>query len=287
VTALIWEIFGETLNLSWHLIREYFRYPDILKHQALSQLAQHTFSNNWSSALWTIVQIARDIAHPTWWDQLMPVLRQKALGLTTPPPYQTCQTLLAWIEAQSPKKAELAQTVSNALQGWRTKGDDFEESPFNYVFIDLLHEETDIPHRLRMEANQNFAAGRESIRELVQCWSKADWDSFPKSFRRLIGWDPDRWGIIRLAQRVEDFQNWKQALYLGPGSNTDVNGFINSMVQERPQVEQILGKPIWFNKLINLLNTVQHGDAAADDRVIIQQWCPWLLNHLSIQQSRQ
>jgi len=34
-TALIWEIFDESLNLPWHLLREYCRHADILTHQAL------------------------------------------------------------------------------------------------------------------------------------------------------------------------------------------------------------------------------------------------------------
>ncbi len=37
-TTIIWDLFGERLDLGWHLLREYFRNSDILTHPALEDL---------------------------------------------------------------------------------------------------------------------------------------------------------------------------------------------------------------------------------------------------------
>lgn len=122
-TALIWEMFDETLDVSWYLLREYFRYPELLSHGALKFLVKHTLNENWSNALWHLVTIARDVNHAAWWDRLIPVLRQKTLGLVTPPPYQSCQKLLAWSKTQSAEKSHLVLTLSAILANWRKKWD--------------------------------------------------------------------------------------------------------------------------------------------------------------------
>lgn len=281
-TALTWEIFGESLGLSWHLVREYFRSPDILTDGSLESLVNLTLNENWSDALWTIVTIARDVQDPPWWDRLVPVLRQKALGLVTPPPYQTCQSLLDWTEAQGPQYAEKSRALSIILQNWRSKGEDFQESPFDYALLDLLHEEPDFPRRISSDLKKSFAAGEEAIRELLQVWVNMNWEALPKAFRRIVGWDPDRWGIVRLAECVSDFQVWLSQLFDGPELKGNIRTFLQHLLNTRPPIERMLGTPPWFKSLMNMLNAINQGAPVSDYHAGVQNWCPWLIQYMSI-----
>lgn len=281
-TALMWELFDPSLDLSWHLIREYLRNPDILSHESLAELAKNTLNENWSSALWTLITIARDLQTMDWWDQLIPVLRQKALGLVTPPPYQTCQSLLAWAEAQGQAKAGQTKALSSILENWRHKGENLEESPFDYALLDLLRGEPNLPHRLRSEFKGSFAAGEVAIRELMQVWVNMTWDVLPKAFRRVAGWDPDRWGVIRLAETADSFHSWLGQLYDGPEGENDIHAFLNRMLADRPPVDRLLGKPPWLKTLKNMLDAISNGSPITNYRAEVQTWCPWLLNYPDI-----
>ena len=54
-TTIIWDLFGETLNLAWHLLREYFRHSNILTHPALADVVKTTLNERIglrSSGIW-------------------------------------------------------------------------------------------------------------------------------------------------------------------------------------------------------------------------------------------
>jgi len=276
--AIVWELFDPSLALSWRIISEYFRHTDLLSHPLLPDLTRYTLYENWCNALWTIISIAQDIQPVEWWRALMPVLRQKALSLATPPPYQTCQSLLTWAESQNEKDINLTSTLVKILDQWHQKGVDLEESPFDYALFEFLWNETSFPRRLRAELNQSLAAGREAIRELLQAWTNMSWESLPKAFRRIACWDPDRWGIIHLAEAVEDFHVWLNELYEGPEADCDVNLFIQGLVEKRPSIERLLGTPKWLHDLLETLNDIVKALPLDQHRAAIQVWCPWLLD---------
>jgi len=281
-SAVIWEIFDETLDVSWHLLREYLHYPDILTHPELKFLVKHTLNKNWSVAIWTLVSIARDIVEPTWWNRLIPVLRQKALGLVTPPPYQSCQKLLDWSKTQGAENAHLVLTLSAILANWRKKGSSQNESPFDYVVLDILQEESKLPNQIKHEIKESFAAGKRAIRELLQNWVNADWENLPQTFHQILGWDPDRWGIIDLSIHVDDFKLWLEKLYDGPEPGVKIANFLGEMLKKRPPVERMLGAPPWFKALVNMLVSIQQGAQIGEYASRVEQWCPWLMQYPDI-----
>lgn len=284
VTTLVWDVFDETLDLPWHLLREYFRDPEILTHRNMADLSQETLREKWPRALWNLITIARDVPNPTWWDGLVPVLRQKALGSRTPPPYQSCQTLLDWTETQGPQRAKQAYRIKTILQNWRVRGEDLLESPFDYELLDLLGEEKNFPHRILIELKKNFSDGREVIRELFQAWIDAEWDQVAKALRRVASWDPDRWGIIPLSDNIESFRAWMKNLYDGPAPGTKIQAFIQQSLADRPHVERQMGKPPWLNTLLTMLEAINQGALIHDYRPGVEKWCPWLLNYADIYQ---
>ena len=285
-TAIVFDLFGDSLGLSWHLLREYFRNPDIIHHNILEKLVNDTLNENWSGALWSLVSIARDVQNPSWWGQLAPVLRQKSIDSVTPPPYQTCQSLLTWAEGQGLDKANLTQSLMKILNEWRWKGDDLEESPFDYGLQDLLREETDLPHQIRSTIKISFAASEGAIRKLSQVWMNADWGGLSEAFRQVTAWDPDRWGIIRLAESVEVLKAWTQTLYKGPVEEVNISRFFQDLLNERPKVESLLGIPPWLNARLTLLNTLQQGASVSDFQPEVKKWCPWLLNYPDIHSTK-
>jgi hypothetical protein len=281
VTALVWEIFPESLGLPWHLMREYCRYTDILTHAAFPILAKHTLNSNWSDALWTASTIASHTPVPTWWDRLIPVMRQTALATATPPPYQACQNLLKW--ARNQKQTVLAEKLVAILQAWRTTGTDLKHSPFNYALLDIIRENQDLPNRLRSEIKQSFAPGEEAIRELVQVWKNLDWDALQKSFRRVITWDPDRWGVFTLAKQVESFQAWCQSLSEGPNPGVNPRTFFEDLVENRPKVEHLVGMPPWLASMLTMLTSISQGALISAHQAEVNRYCPWLLAYPDLQ----
>ena len=281
-TALIWEMFDDTLDVSWYLLREYFRYTEILSHDTLKFLIKQTLNENWSIALWHLVSIARDVNHAAWWDRLIPVLRQKALGLVTPPPYQSCQKLLAWSKTHSAEKSHLALTLDAILANWRKKGTTHNESPFDYALLDILQTESDLPGHIQREIKESFAAGKRAIRELLQNWVNADWEALPQTFQQILGWDPDRWGIIHLSVLVDDFQVWLEKLFEGPDLGMNIANFLEVILKERPPVERMLGAPPWFKALINMLVSIEQGAPIENYASRVEKWCPWLMQYPDI-----
>jgi hypothetical protein len=279
-TALVWEIFADSLDLPWHLMREYCRYTDILTHTTFPDLAKNTLKSNWSDALWAASTIASQSPVPDWWDRLIPVMRQTALATATPPPYHACQNLLNW--AHNLKKNVLADKLVAILQTWRTTGSDLEQSPFNYALLDIVRENEDLPSRLRSEIKQSFAPGEEAIRELVKVWKNLDWDALPKSFQRVISWDPDRWGVLALAKQVESFQAWYQALSEGPNPGANPRIFFEDLVENRPKLEHLLGMPPWLASMLNMLKSISQGALISAHQAEVNRFCPWLITYPDI-----
>ncbi|MFW5714711.1 MAG: hypothetical protein ACOCYU_08570, partial [Brevefilum sp.] len=74
--SLMFDLFGEALNLPWHLLREVYRQPDLVGHPDLAKLVRHILKQNWAEALWCLVSMGAASDNPAWWGQLIPVLRQ-------------------------------------------------------------------------------------------------------------------------------------------------------------------------------------------------------------------
>jgi serine/threonine protein kinase len=281
-TTIIWELFGENLNLAWHLLREYFRNPDILSQPQLAALVTATLHENWNRTLWHLAEIASANGPINWWDQLVPVIRQKALSAATPLPRQVCQTLLDWVQAgPSADPVEIAELRALITQ-WRVKGEDLQDSPLDYALLDIARNRADLPRRLRSELKSGFAAGEDAIRTLLQSWVNMDWETLPQALRLVIAWDPDRWGILSLAEAVRSFQAWQVKLASGPAKRSESAQFIKQLMEDRPQLEHLLGNPSWLQALLAMLAQIQAGDYLADLQVGIQTWCPWLLGFETI-----
>jgi serine/threonine protein kinase len=275
--TILWEIFGQSLDVQWYLVREYFRSTDLLSQPLLHELVKNTLYDYWSNALWTLVFIAQNSPSSDWWNKLIPLLRQKALSLRTPPPYQTCQTLLTWAEEQGGEQQKLAEELRKILGHWREKGNNLEESPFDYALMDVLETTTGLPRRMHTAVRQNLSQGQEAIRELLQAWVNMNWDELTKAFRRVTAWDPDRWGIFHLVNAVEDFQSWINNLHKGPTSNSDSKEFIEKMLLERPPVDRLLGTPPWLDKLLQTLQDIKERNSFLRHKAEMQAWCPWIL----------
>jgi len=283
--ALVWEIFDESLDLSWYLAREYLRHPDILSHTSLADLVKFTLINNWSLVLWTLVTIAHEIGNPKWWSKTIPVIRQNSLGKVSPRPIQMTQSLLAWVKTHHVEKKETISFLTASLENWRAKGENLSESPFDYAVLDLDLGEINLSQDLRYEIKRSFAAGEEAIRELIKGWVNMTWDEMPKAFHLLLCWDPDRWGILALQESVWDFQDWLKRLYMGPNSEEDAFEFLKNTIRRRPTVDRILGRPTWFLRLMTMITAIQSGAAISDYHALVQYWCPWLLKFTTIHTS--
>ncbi len=286
-TTLVWEIFDESLDLPWHLMREYCRYTDILTHPAFAALIKDTLKANWKGAIWwaSIItsQSLQEGSHsqdPVWWDRLIPVMRQKALETAAPPPLQTCRSLLRW--AQEHHDQNLIQKLSHIIQEWRHKGTNSAESPFDYDILDIVRQEKNMPNRLLSEIKKGFVPGDEAIRELVKVWTHADWDALHKVFQRALSWDPDRWGILHLAAQVETFQSWCQELYQVPGEGITVRAYLEDALDARPKIERALGSPPWMNTLKHMLDQIMQGAPVSSLQAEVSRYCPWLLAYPDI-----
>ncbi len=274
--SLTFDLFGENLSLPWHLTREYFRVPEILTHHALESLVRHTFSENWSHALWSLILIAHESSSPGWWTKIMPVLRQQALGNPSPPPLQISRTLHTWVKSQGSELAAQTQMLDTICQNWRTKGTNLEASPFDFEVFDLMEAIPHLPPSIRRDLKISHALGEDAIRTLFTAWHNAQWDALPEALRKIITWDPDRWGILRVAGALNDFRGWLQALEEGPFGDERTDVFLQDLFESKPDISALLGTPPWLKSLETSLDNFLHGAPISNFRDDFDKWCPWL-----------
>ncbi len=277
-TSLLFDLFEESLDLSWHLIREYYRQPQLITDPHLADLINQTLNQNWIDALWSLVKIAARDGDPPWWRQLIPVIRQKAIGLVTPPPYEIYQTLLERVKSQH-NQSKTASSMFINRQDWRKQGKAHGESPFNYNILDSWSEESVFPHHLRIQLKESYAVGKNAIRELLQTWVDLNWEELEQKFKLLLSWDPDRWELLSLAEEIDSFQIWLEKLYQGPGSGTSVREFLQSMQNAKPPIDEVLGKPPWLLSLNKMLSYLLDRTGPKPPLNTLKNWCPWILNY--------
>jgi hypothetical protein len=281
-TTIVWDMLEDSLDLTWHLLREYFRLPDLIAHNRLYQLGQSTLNENWESALWTLTTIAHEKQNQDWWEHLMPVLRQKAVGNAISRPYQIGLSLLAWLQSQGTQKENRAEKISEILKNWRIKGDSLEGNPFDYLLLEYIQNNPEIPKHILSEAKQSFAEGQNALRELAKAWQNMTWDDFPKVLQKFINWDPDRWGIIELSKSIETLQSWMSKLYEGPSRGADIPIFMDAVIKNRPIIEKFLGSSSWSKSLDRMLESLKNGEPVLKHKAEVTHWCPWLLNYNTI-----
>ena len=275
--ALIWKIIPETLDLSWHLVKEYFKNDEILHNPSLADLIKFTFNEKWPSVLWILAHIARENDEITWWKHLIPVIRQKAMGTILPKPFQATQSLLTWARTQDFQTLDPTPALEAELAFWSRIGVDLNTSPFDYSAMDLLSDNFNLPRRTRSDIKQVFNAGKESVQNIIKGWQNMDWDVIPSAFRSLLCWDPERWGLITLHENILAFQDWLERLFTGPNSGEAPDAFIGHIRNSRPPIDRVLGRPAWFIRLDSMLTALQEGQEMASLSDEVNFWCPWVL----------
>ena len=281
-TTIIWDLFGETLDLSWHLLREVFRNPDILSHAEMEAVVRSILHENWAQTLWHLAGIAQETGLSGWWEQLVPVIRQKALGSATPLPLQMAYALLDWTQSGPSSDPAAIAELHSTIDHWRSKGADFQDSPFEYALLEMARGQNALPQRLRTELRSGFAAGEDAIRNLLQAWVNMDWEELPRAFRQVIAWDPDRWGVLTSAEAVAKFEAWLDRLSSGPADPRNAADFLADLMEERLPLERLLGNPPWLQALLELLARIRAGHFLAGLQAGIQTWCPWLSGYETI-----
>jgi hypothetical protein len=278
-TAQMFTIFGENLDLSWHLLREVYRQPGLISHPDLAVLVRHTLNQNWLEALWRLVKIGAERPNPPWWKSLVPVLRQQAVGLVTPPPFTICQSLFEWINSQEGQAHKALAEVSLSRQEWRQKGTSPKESPFDYSLMETLSKERSLPNRFKVQLRESYAVGEKAIRELLQAWLTLNWESLEANLKQVLAWDPDRWALIKLGDGLTSFQHWLKTLYVGPEPGTDSRDFLLSMKKAIPPIDEALGQPPWFHSLTQTLSLLAQGSGTRPSiNDGLRRWCPWVLS---------
>lgn len=275
-TATLFELFGESLQLPWHLLREVFRQPDLIGHHGLPALIKQTLNENWEEALWQLVTIAHETGQAPWWQQLIPVVRQKAIGLVTPPPYDICQRLHEGSKSSNKPTHKSFSTFTR--DAWRRKGEESQDSLFDYSLLDALAEDKSLPSSFRLQLKESYAAGKEAIRELLRAWVNLNWEELDEKLKQVLAWDPDRWMLLALANGLKDFHLWVTRLYEGPGPGTPASAFLQSMQEAQPRINKVLGQPPWFRALNDMLSTLIEKNRHHPPRSLLEQWCPWVIN---------
>lgn len=276
-TSIIWDLFNENLDLPWHLLREYFRNLDIISHHLLYDLVNATIHQNWSNAVWTLAAIAQEKGPSEWWENLIPVLRQKALGSAIQRPYKIGGSIQEFMQSQETITDDRLDKIQKIIQGWRIHGEQTEETPFDYGLLKIIQRESALPKHLLREAKACFAAGQNAVREVIKSWDNMNWDALRKALRQVVSWDPDRWSILSLAEDVDAFESWLDKLYEGPPLDVKPEIFFDHILDQRPKVERFLGSPSWLASLDNLLIALKQGQPVSEITVMVNHWCPWLL----------
>ncbi len=271
-TSIVFDVYGENLDLPWHLLREVFRYPDLISHPDLAKLVKQILSQDWTEALWNLVRIGAESARPPWWRGLVPVLRQKAVGLVTPPPFEIYQSLQAGQTGNGPAEFPLNR------EAWRNMGAQPQESPFDYSQMENLAEDRSLPRHLRIQLKESLAAGKEAIRELLQAWMALDWEKMDAKLKQALAWDPDRWALINLAVELKKFRHWLNNLSAGPDEGIPAREYLQTLKDQIPPIHRILGQPTWHQSLMQMLSDLTQAAGRQPPFNEIRHWCPWVLD---------
>jgi hypothetical protein len=278
-TSIIWDLFNEALDLPWHLLREYFRNLDIISHNLLYELANATFNQNWSHAVWILAKIAQENGPSEWWEHIVPVLRQKALDSAIRKPYNIGVSIREFMQSQEIMTDEKLDEIQKIIQNWRDQGKQAQKNTFDYGLLDFIQSESPLPKKLLHETKVCFAAGQNTVREVIKSWDNMNWDALRKALQQVITWDPDRWSILSLSENVDAFEVWLDKLYEGPPPDVKPVLFFDQILEQRPKVEHSLGKPSWLTSLDNLLAALKQGQPVSEVTAMVKHWCPWLLDY--------
>ena len=178
--------------------------------------------------------------------------------------------------AHNPGQDVQIESLNDILSHWHTKGKNFEESPFDYEIIDLLRGDSPLPVNLRADLRKSFAVGEASIRELIKYWETENWEAIEQVLSRIAAWDPDRWGLVNLAEGVLAFKTWLLNLFDGPNPETSARQFLEDLLEQRPPIDRALGTPPWMTGLLPMLKTILQGAPVAQFLPQVKHWCPWL-----------
>ena len=277
--ALMFDLFGESLDLPWHILREIFRQADLVAHPDLGLLVNPILNQNWVQALWRLAAIASEGEDAPWWPLLVPVMRQKATGLVTLPPLEICQTAINWLGSHQPAGPSAALPGQLTQQQWRQKGAEFQENPIDYPLLEALAHEKALPRQMSVQVKTSYAAGKKAIREMLLAWVEMAWENIEPSIQFVLAWDPDRWALLRLAEEIRCFKDWLQRLYEGPASGIPMPDFLTVMLESQPQVDRVLGQPPWFLSLQQTLRQLSSGSHGKPPLEAVRNWCPWVLSY--------
>lgn len=282
-TALVFDIFpDENLDLAWHLLREYLRQTDILSSQRLPGLILATLNQYWPQALWSLSRIAENSKSTQWLHHLVPVLRQKALGLVSPSPFEVGQSLFEWCLSHGYPDDPLLESARFDLENWQRSGNGLDKSLLDYTSIEALTVDLDLPPNLRMRWKESYAVGKKAIRELLTAWVELDWEKIDEAFKQFFAWDPDRRGLLDLEEQLNNFHAWVQDLYEGPAPGKSATRFLISMQAALPRVHLVLGQPPWHITLTQMLTELNQEGTTSPSLQSIRTWCPWVMQRPDI-----
>jgi hypothetical protein len=284
-SKIIWDMFQDSLDLSWHLIREFFHHLELINHPLLQPLVEHTFAEEWTEALWILAAVANYIGVQPWWKNIAPVMRQKALDSAVASPYQIAQAMTQWAARQTNLPDELVTMLESITANWRTCGQTDQNNPLEYELREIIRNKPDLPQRLRAEGKRSFAEGQTAIRDLFNAWMNADWDSLPNAIKPVLAWDPDRWGLIKIKSEIDQFIHWRKEVFSGPAEGDPLKDFLNKQFNQRPIIERYLGLPIWLRHILDAFDSINQDEPIANFQSIVSEWAPWLLNYSSLAQT--
>ena len=284
-TKIIWDLYNDSLSLSWHLIREFFHHVELINHLLLQPLVEHTFAEEWTESLWILASITNEIGDHPWWKKISTVMRQKALDSAVTPPYQIAQALTQWATGQTNLQGDLVAMFGTITADWRMRGQTDQNNPLEYELLEIIRKNPDIPQRMRSEGKRSFAVGQNAIRDLFNAWMNADWDNLPNAIKPLLAWDPDRWGLIKIKIEIDKFVLWRQTLFSSPLEDISPRNFLTNQLDQRPNIEHYLGLPIWLRQMLNAFEAIMKGEPVENYQSMVSEWAPWLLNYSSIDQA--
>ncbi len=187
------------------------------------------------------------------------------------------------MRTQNPQDDQHSAHLDHIVNNWRFKGNNLAESPFDYKILNLMRNDSlELPLTYRADLRKSFAVGEESIRELIKFWEKENWEAIDQVLKRIAAWDPDRWGILNLAEGVKTFKLWLQTLSEGPHTDRTAHQFLDNLLAARPVVDRSLGTPPWLVGLLPMLQAILQGATVANYQAQIKHWCPWLLTYQDI-----
>jgi hypothetical protein len=121
------------------------------------------------------------------------------------------------------------------------------------------------------------------IRIALDAWERKDFKFVSKVLKKFLLWDPNRWRVLSAEKRIEELDDFIEAVSLGPSENERVTDFATKHEVIGREYRNRIGSAGWLETILFALESLRKRETPATLAVQYPETIkemPWLKNYL-------